>query len=57
MGSEMCIRDSVKTIEKGPRSIDLDILLYKGQEYRDDRLTIPHALMTEREFVMRPLQE
>ncbi|RMY88122.1 hypothetical protein D0864_06709 [Hortaea werneckii] len=47
----------VKTIEKGPRSIDLDILLYKGQEYRDDRLTIPHALMTEREFVMRPLQE
>ncbi|KAI7246229.1 folic acid synthesis protein [Hortaea werneckii] len=47
----------VKTIEKGPRSIDLDILLYKGQEYRDDRLTIPHALMTEREFVMRPLQD
>ncbi|GAB1728957.1 hypothetical protein NU195Hw_g4987t1 [Hortaea werneckii] len=45
----------VKTIEKGPRSIDLDILLYKGQEYHDDRLTIPHALMTEREFVMRPL--
>ncbi|RMY35292.1 hypothetical protein D0866_04697 [Hortaea werneckii] len=46
----------VKTIDKGPRSIDLDILLYKGQEYHDDRLTIPHALMTEREFVMRPLR-
>ncbi|KAI7484815.1 folic acid synthesis protein [Hortaea werneckii] len=46
----------VKTIEKGPRSIDLDILLYKGQEYVSDRLTIPHALMTEREFVMRPLR-
>ncbi|RMX78890.1 hypothetical protein D0869_08721 [Hortaea werneckii] len=46
----------VKTIDKGPRSIDLDILLYKGQEYHDARLTIPHALMTEREFVMRPLR-
>ncbi|KAI7278575.1 folic acid synthesis protein [Hortaea werneckii] len=46
----------VKTIEKGPRSIDLDILLYKGQVYHDNRLTIPHALMTEREFVMRPLR-
>ncbi|KAI7311582.1 folic acid synthesis protein [Hortaea werneckii] len=46
----------VKSIDKGPRSIDLDILLYKGQTYHDDRLTIPHALMTEREFVMRPLQ-
>ncbi|RMZ04354.1 hypothetical protein D0862_05344 [Hortaea werneckii] len=46
----------VKTIDKGPRSIDLDILLYKGQEYHDERLTIPHALMTEREFVMRPLR-
>lgn len=47
----------VKTIDKGPRSIDLDILLYKGQEYHDERLTIPHALMTEREFVMRPLRK
>ena len=47
----------VKLVEKGPRSIDLDILLYKGQRYHDERLTIPHALMTEREFVLRPLQE
>ena len=47
----------VKTIEKGPRSIDLDILLYKGQTFHDDRLTIPHALMTERMFVLRPLWE
>lgn len=47
----------VKTIEKGPRSIDLDILLYKGQDFHNDRLTIPHALMGEREFVLRPLLE
>lgn len=47
----------VKTIDKGPRSIDLDILLYKGEAYHDDRLTIPHALMHERVFVLRPLLE
>ncbi|KAK5138165.1 hypothetical protein LTR08_004860 [Meristemomyces frigidus] len=47
----------VKIIEKGPRSIDLDILLYKGQSFHDDRLTIPHALMTKRAFVMVPLMD
>ena len=47
----------VKTIDKGPRSIDLDILLYKGQTFHNDRLTIPHALMTERMFVLLPLWE
>ncbi|KXL51063.1 MAG: hypothetical protein FE78DRAFT_136594 [Acidomyces sp. 'richmondensis'] len=45
----------VKTIHKGPRNIDLDILLYKGQIFKDQRLTIPHPLMLEREFVLRPL--
>ena len=47
----------VKTIEKGPRSIDLDILLYGDLSMATDRLTIPHPLMTEREFVLRPLRE
>ncbi|TVY83073.1 Folic acid synthesis protein fol1 [Lachnellula suecica] len=46
-----------KLIDKGPRNIDLDILLY-GQEVVDTyRLKIPHALMFEREFVLRPLAE
>ncbi|KAL7275892.1 trifunctional dihydropteroate synthetase [Rhizina undulata] len=45
----------VKTIEKGPRSIDLDILLYDGLTMQSEKLTIPHALMLEREFVLRPL--
>lgn len=47
----------VKLIDKGPRSIDLDILLYKGDMVETERLAIPHALMKEREFVLRPLAE
>lgn len=46
-----------KTIEKGPRSIDLDILLYNNQTVEHPRLSIPHKLMMEREFVLRPLCE
>ncbi|GAM88273.1 hypothetical protein ANO11243_063060 [Dothideomycetidae sp. 11243] len=47
----------VKKIEKGPRSIDLDILLYEGVIIDSQRLTIPHKLMHEREFVLRPLAD
>ncbi|EUC43108.1 hypothetical protein COCMIDRAFT_38902 [Bipolaris oryzae ATCC 44560] len=47
----------VKDIDKGPRNIDLDILLYGETEFSDERLQIPHALMFEREFVLRPLGE
>ncbi|KAI8355198.1 Dihydropteroate synthase-like protein [Mortierella sp. GBAus27b] len=43
------------TIRNGPRPIDIDILLYDSIEYHDDVLTIPHAAMQEREFVLRPL--
>lgn len=45
----------VKIIDKGPRNIDLDILLYENVQYNDERLQIPHLLMHEREFVQRPL--
>ncbi|KAL1967038.1 hypothetical protein VTN77DRAFT_3562 [Rasamsonia byssochlamydoides] len=44
-----------KTIEKGPRVIDLDILLYDNETISHPRLNIPHKLMLEREFVLRPL--
>ncbi len=41
----------------GPRTLDLDILLY-GEEIIDEpRLTVPHYGMKEREFVLYPLQE
>jgi len=44
-----------KLIEKGPRSIDLDILLYDDQVFSHERLNVPHKLMLERDFVLRPL--
>ncbi|KAK2789376.1 trifunctional dihydropteroate synthetase [Onygenales sp. PD_12] len=44
-----------KIIDKGPRSIDLDILLYNNAVFTNPRLDIPHKLMLEREFVLRPL--
>jgi 2-amino-4-hydroxy-6-hydroxymethyldihydropteridine diphosphokinase/dihydropteroate synthase len=47
----------VKLIDKGPRSIDLDILLYEDQVIDTERLKVPHILMLEREFVLRPLCE
>ncbi|CZT03675.1 related to multifunctional folic acid synthesis protein [Rhynchosporium graminicola] len=47
----------VKVVDKGPRNIDLDILLYDDQLVGHPRLTIPHILMREREFVLRPLAE
>lgn len=47
----------VKVIDKGPRNIDLDIVLYGNETFLNDRLQIPHKLMLEREFVLRPLCE
>lgn len=44
-----------KLIDKGPRSIDLDILLYDDQVFSHERLNVPHKLMLERDFVLRPL--
>ncbi|KAK1148695.1 trifunctional dihydropteroate synthetase [Aspergillus melleus] len=46
-----------KLIDKGPRSIDLDILLYDQQVFSHERLNIPHKLMLERDFVLRPLSQ
>lgn len=46
-----------KIIDKGPRNIDLDILLYDNIKFSHQRLTIPHIGIPEREFVLRPLAE
>lgn len=46
-----------KLIDKGPRNIDLDILLYEDQVVNHERLRIPHVGILEREFVLRPLAE
>ena len=46
-----------KIIDKGPRNIDLDILLYDDQIIDHERLRVPHPGIFEREFVLRPLAE
>jgi 2-amino-4-hydroxy-6-hydroxymethyldihydropteridine diphosphokinase len=46
-----------KEVEWGPRTIDLDILLYGDLIKSDDDLQIPHPLMHERMFVLKPLKE
>lgn len=45
----------VRTKEKGPRSIDLDILLYDDCIIDNAQLTIPHPCLQERRFVLQPL--
>ena len=39
----------------GPRTLDLDLLLFGNQQLEDSRLTIPHYGMKERAFVLVPL--
>ncbi len=41
----------------GPRPIDVDLLLLGGLEHRSERLTLPHAEVTARRFVLEPLLE
>lgn len=41
----------------GPRTLDLDVLLYGQETIDDQRLTIPHPGISERAFVLFPLQE
>jgi len=41
----------------GPRTLDLDILLYGEAQIQDETLTVPHAGLAGREFVLYPLAE
>jgi 2-amino-4-hydroxy-6-hydroxymethyldihydropteridine diphosphokinase len=44
-------------VRHGPRPIDVDLLLLGDREYRSQRLTLPHAEVTARRFVLVPLLE
>ena len=41
----------------GPRTLDLDIIIFNELEINEDRLTIPHPEMIKRDFVLIPLLE
>jgi 2-amino-4-hydroxy-6-hydroxymethyldihydropteridine diphosphokinase len=41
----------------GPRTIDLDLLLYEGSVIDEPGLVVPHPRMGERRFVLEPLAE
>jgi 2-amino-4-hydroxy-6-hydroxymethyldihydropteridine diphosphokinase len=42
---------------KGPRTIDIDILLFGGFVIETPNLSVPHPRMTERRFVLEPMVE
>lgn len=46
-----------REIKWGPRTIDLDILLYNQENIETEELVVPHPRMLERAFVMVPLLE
>ena len=50
-------RDRAKSPPKGPRIIDLDLLLYGDLVLDDAGLTLPHPSLHERRFVLAPLAE
>lgn len=47
----------VRTQKNGPRTCDLDILDYQGYVSDLEVLTLPHPLLLERDFVVKPLLE
>ena len=49
--------DRKRLIRWGPRTIDLDILLYNQETIETERLVVPHPRMYERDFVLIPLVE
>ena len=50
-------RDRSSTVAKGPRVIDLDLLLFGQTIMQTETLTVPHSAMWERRFVLEPLAE
>ncbi|MFT5068508.1 MAG: 2-amino-4-hydroxy-6-hydroxymethyldihydropteridine diphosphokinase, partial [Candidatus Paceibacteria bacterium] len=63
----LSLLDELQTIEQqhqrvrerhwGPRTLDLDLLLFGEQSIQHPRLTVPHAQLSRRDFVVGPLLE
>lgn len=47
----------VRALKNGPRTLDLDILLYDDDILHNARLTVPHPGIVERAFVLLPLAD
>jgi 2-amino-4-hydroxy-6-hydroxymethyldihydropteridine diphosphokinase len=47
----------VRGPRNGPRTLDLDLLLYEDRELNEPGLVVPHPRMHERAFVLVPLHE
>jgi 2-amino-4-hydroxy-6-hydroxymethyldihydropteridine diphosphokinase len=47
----------VRELRFGPRTLDIDILLFQDAESDDPELTLPHPRMVKRAFVLIPLAE
>ncbi|KAA0873665.1 2-amino-4-hydroxy-6-hydroxymethyldihydropteridine diphosphokinase [Nitrincola tapanii] len=62
-----CLLDHLQALEQahqrvrlehwGPRTLDLDLLLYGQETIATARLSVPHPWMTQRSFVLYPLAE
>lgn len=45
----------VRNIHWGPRTLDLDLIMYGSEEINQERLIVPHPQMEQRNFVLKPL--
>jgi 2-amino-4-hydroxy-6-hydroxymethyldihydropteridine diphosphokinase len=50
-------RNRAAVVPKGPRVLDLDLLLYGDRILQTPLVTVPHPAMAERRFVLQPLSE
>lgn len=54
--AEMALK-RVRNIKWGPRTIDLDVLIFGDEHIAEDNLQVPHPRMHEREFVLKPMAD
>ncbi len=49
--------ERVRTVRNGPRTLDVDLLLYGDERIEEEDLVVPHPRMAERAFVLAPLED
>ena len=47
----------IRAVQNGPRTLDVDLLLYEGERRETEELDIPHPRMGDRAFVLAPLSD